>query len=61
MHKGKENSSVSDPDPYKDMPPGSGFGSTWTDAKPDQDPGGKKASGSLGEHRTGNIKARILL
>ena len=34
-------SSVSDLDPHKDMPPGSG--STWTDADPDLDPGGKKA------------------
>ena len=32
-------SSVSDPDPHKEMPPGSG--SAWTDADPD--PGGKKA------------------
>ena len=31
--------SVSDPDPHKEMPLGSGF--TWTDADPD--PGGKKA------------------
>ena len=31
--------SVSDPDPHKEMPPGSG--SAWTDADPD--PGGKKA------------------
>ena len=31
--------SVSDPDPHKDLPPGSG--SPWTDAYPD--PGGKKA------------------
>ena len=29
---------VSDPDPHKEMPPGSG--SAWTDADPD--PGGKK-------------------
>ena len=38
-------------DPHKDMPP-------------DPDPGGKKSSkfsGSLGEYKTGNIKARILL
>ena len=33
------SSSVSDPDPHKKMPPGTG--STWTDADPD--PGGKKA------------------
>ena len=31
--------SVVDPDPHKEMPPGSG--SAWTDA--DSDPGGKKA------------------
>ena len=31
--------SVSDPDPHKEMPPGSG--SAWTDADPDS--GGKKA------------------
>ena len=31
--------SVSDPDPLKEMPPGSG--SAWTEADPD--PGGKKA------------------
>ena len=30
-------SSVSDPDPHKDMPPGSGY--AWTDVDPD--PGGK--------------------
>ena len=53
-------SSVSDPDPHKEMPPGSG--SPWTDADPD--PGGKKPrkyTGSLGEYRTGRIKVRILL
>ena len=32
---------VLDPDPHKEMPPGSG--SAWTDADPDPDPGGKKA------------------
>ena len=30
-------------DPHKDMPPGSGSGSAWTDADPDPDLGGKKA------------------
>ena len=50
--------------PFYGMPPGSG--SAWTDADPDTDPGGtskkpRKCSGSLGEYRTGNIKARILL
>ena len=29
-------------DPHKEMPPGSGSGSAWTDADPDTDPGGKK-------------------
>ena len=37
VHK-TDPDSVSDPDPPKDMPPGSG--SAWTDADPD--PGGKK-------------------
>ena len=45
--------SVLDPDPHKEMPPGSG--SAWTDADPN--PGGKKAwemygTCSLGEYRT---------
>ena len=34
---------VSDPDPHKDMPPGSESGSAWTDVDPDPDTGGKKA------------------
>ena len=50
--------------PFYGMPPGSG--SAWTDADPDTDPGGtskkpRKCSGSLGEYRTGNIKARNTL
>ena len=30
-------------DPHKEMPPGYGSASAWTDAVPDPDPGGKKA------------------
>ena len=45
--------SVSDPDPHKQMPPGS----AWTDSDPD--PGGKYLSlenaSSLGEYRTGRF------
>ena len=44
-------------DPHKDMPPGS----AWTDADPDPGSKSRKCSGSLGEYRTKNTKARILL
>ena len=61
----RQKFSVSDPDPHKEMP--SGSGSAWTDdaeqmririqdvKKP------RKCTGSLGEYRTGRIKVRILL
>ena len=39
-------SSVTDPDPHKYMPPGSG--SAWTDA--DLDPGGKKSLKNIQVH-----------
>ena len=50
--------SVTDPDPHKDMPPGSG--TAWTDADPDS--GGikpRKYTGSFGEYRTVNTKGSL--
>ena len=38
MNNFRGQCSVSDPDPHKEIPPGSDSGSAWTDA----DPGGKK-------------------
>ena len=49
---------VSDPEQQKDMPPGSGSGSAWTDNRGKKP---RKYTGSLGKYRNGNIKVRILL
>ena len=47
--------SVSDPDPHKEMPPGSE--SAWTDADPDPEvKKPRKCTGSLGENRTVILK-----